>query len=160
MPVVVAVQGPSGSGKTTLIERLLPRLSARGLKIGVVKHTHDGFALDRTGKDSERFWGAGAQVVLAAGPQELFLRQRAVGSSLSVLLDLLPRELDCVLIEGFAETAGMVDGPLLVRVEVSRRGVRLNGRLIASDAAVGAVEEAVVDCLQERPSGSGAWEGR
>ena len=161
MAVVVAIQGPSGSGKTTLIERLIPRLAGRGLlKVGVMKHTHEGFALDQRGKDSQRFWEAGAQAVLAAGPQELFLRQRAAGSSLSTLLDQLPHGLDYVLIEGFAKTAGMVDVPVAVRVELSTAGTRLNGRMVSSDATLGAVEEAVMDCLREHPTGSGVWQGR
>ena len=33
----------SGTGKTTLLERLIPRLVARGLRLGVLKHTHHAF---------------------------------------------------------------------------------------------------------------------
>ena len=76
MAVVITVQGPSGSGKTTLIERVVARLRARGLSVGVMKHAHEGLTLDRRGKDSQRFWTSGAQAVLVAGPDELFVRQR------------------------------------------------------------------------------------
>ena len=36
----VCIAGWSDSGKTTLIERLIPLLMGRGLRVGVVKHTH------------------------------------------------------------------------------------------------------------------------
>jgi len=49
---IVAVVGRSGSGKTTLIERLIPELERRSLRVGAVKHTHHDFDLNARGKDS------------------------------------------------------------------------------------------------------------
>ena len=46
------IAGWSGSGKTTLIERLLPAITARGLRVSVVKHAHHDFDIDQPGKDS------------------------------------------------------------------------------------------------------------
>ena len=41
-PAVLAVSGVHNSGKTTLLEKLLPVLRSRGLKVGVIKHDgHD-----------------------------------------------------------------------------------------------------------------------
>ena len=41
-PAVLAVSGAHNSGKTTLLEKLIPLLRARGLKVGVIKHDgHD-----------------------------------------------------------------------------------------------------------------------
>ena len=37
-PAVLAVSGVHNSGKTTLLEKLLPVLRSRGLKVGVIKH--------------------------------------------------------------------------------------------------------------------------
>ena len=147
MPVVIAVHGPSGSGKTTLIEQVVSRLHARGLSVGVVKHAHDGFALDQRGKDSQRFWEAGAHAVLVAAPQELFVRQRCTWSRLSELLGLLPQELDCVFIEGFTHSVTAIDVPVAVQVEIAREGVRLNGQPVHGDQASAAVEAAVMSCL-------------
>jgi len=48
----VGFVGSSGSGKTTLIERLVPILSTRGLRVGVLKHAQRDFDVDRPGKDS------------------------------------------------------------------------------------------------------------
>jgi len=56
----------SGTGKTTLLERLIPRLVARGLRLGVLKHTHHAFDIDQPGKDSHRLRQAGAVQVMAA----------------------------------------------------------------------------------------------
>ena len=41
-PAVLAVSGVHNSGKTTLLEKLLPVLRSRGLKVGIIKHDgHD-----------------------------------------------------------------------------------------------------------------------
>jgi len=147
MPVVIAVHGSSGSGKTTLIEQMIPRLTERGLRVGVVKHTHEGFDLDQHGKDSQRCWGAGAHAVLVAAPQELFVRQRSAWSRFSELLGLLPQGLDCVFIEGFTHSVTAIDVPVAVQVEIAREGVRLNGQPVRGDRASAAVEDAVTSCL-------------
>lgn len=67
-PYVVCVVGASGSGKTTLIERLIPALRARGLRVGVVKHTHHRVPFDKPGKDSWRVAEAGAEQVALLTP--------------------------------------------------------------------------------------------
>lgn len=66
---VFGIAGFSGSGKTTLMERLIPRLTARGLKVSVIKHAHHGFDIDRPGKDSYRHRQAGASEVMLTGAQ-------------------------------------------------------------------------------------------
>ena len=56
---VFGFAGWSGSGKTTLIERLIPRLVARGVTVSLVKHAHHEFDIDQPGKDSWRHRKAG-----------------------------------------------------------------------------------------------------
>ncbi|WP_027695332.1 bifunctional molybdopterin-guanine dinucleotide biosynthesis adaptor protein MobB/molybdopterin molybdotransferase MoeA [Vibrio litoralis] len=56
----------SGTGKTTLLEALLPKLTAKGLRIGVFKHAHHDFDIDQPGKDSHRLRKAGASQMLIA----------------------------------------------------------------------------------------------
>jgi len=137
MAVVICIRGPSGSGKTTLIERLIPRLSRRGLSVGVVKHAHDGFQLDRRGKDSWRMWEAGAESVVVAGPREALVRRRLPAcaeasagrrrASLKQALSLLPPRLDCVLIEGFGPQTNAGGITVHVRLDLQRtRGQRLD----------------------------------
>ncbi len=160
MAVVITVQGPSGSGKTTLIERVIPRLQARGLKVGAVKHAHEGFTVDPEGKDSCRMWQAGAQAVLVAAPQELFVRQRCTWSRVSELLGLLPQELDCVFIEGFVHTTTAMDVPVSVRIELTGGGARLNGQLIPRNEVAAAVEELVARQLGGGQVATGSSEER
>jgi molybdopterin-guanine dinucleotide biosynthesis adapter protein len=56
--------GWSGSGKTTLIERIVPRLVARGLTVSLVKHAHHDLQIEQPGKDSFRHREAGCTEVL------------------------------------------------------------------------------------------------
>ena len=58
--------GWSGSGKTTLIERIVPRLVARGLVVSLVKHAHHDLEIDQPGKDSFRHRAAGCTEVLVS----------------------------------------------------------------------------------------------
>lgn len=95
----------SGTGKTTLLTQLIPLLRARGLRLGVIKHSHHTFEIDKPGKDSYALRAAGASPVLLASS-----RRRAIimewdtprEPRLAVELDYLDRTgLDMVLVEGF-----------------------------------------------------------
>jgi molybdopterin-guanine dinucleotide biosynthesis protein B len=68
MPKIVSFVGKSDSGKTTLLSKLIPVLKDRGYRIGVIKHAHHGFNLDREGKDSDVYGKAGADGVMLASP--------------------------------------------------------------------------------------------
>ena len=57
---VFGLVGWSGSGKTTLLVNLIPELTARGLSVSTMKHTHHNFDIDRKGKDSYEHRAAGA----------------------------------------------------------------------------------------------------
>jgi molybdopterin-guanine dinucleotide biosynthesis protein MobB len=101
---VIAVGGYSGSGKTTLIERALETLRSEGLYVGVLKHTgHHSLDLDRQGKDTDRFFKAGAETVLACDSYQGFARFPLTGSDLYAVLGRFPSGLDLILIEGFRE---------------------------------------------------------
>ena len=57
---VVGFAAYSGAGKTTLLKKLLPLLTARGIRVGMIKHAHHSFDIDRPGKDSYELRQAGA----------------------------------------------------------------------------------------------------
>ncbi|MDP6543296.1 MAG: molybdopterin-guanine dinucleotide biosynthesis protein B [Phycisphaerae bacterium] len=96
---ILGICGWSGSGKTTLIEQIVPDLLAGGLKIAILKHDAHGLDVDRPGKDSDRFFNTGADV-LAHGPDQTFFRAHHDGAELTDLLAPLAARYDLVLVEG------------------------------------------------------------
>lgn len=100
MPPVVSIVGKSESGKTTLIEKLIPELKRRGFRIGIVKHAHHGFDMDRKGKDSYRHRQAGADSVMIASPGQIAMVKTVSGECLD---DLVPYfdDVDLLITEGF-----------------------------------------------------------
>jgi molybdopterin-guanine dinucleotide biosynthesis protein B len=100
---IFGIAGWSGSGKTTLIEKLIPELTARGLRVSVIKHAHHGFDLDRPGKDSWRHREAGATEVMITSGQRWALLHESRDEPEPTLAGYLARFADCdlVLVEGF-----------------------------------------------------------
>lgn len=100
---VFGIAGYSGSGKTTLLEKLIPQLTARGIRVSVIKHTHHGFDIDRPGKDSYRHREAGASEVLISCGARWALMHELRSEAEPALDDLLVRLAPCdlVLVEGF-----------------------------------------------------------
>ena len=95
----------SGTGKTTLLCQIIPLLTARGLRLGLVKHSHHRFEMDRPGKDSYILRHAGAQqVVVASRRRTAVLSQHPAGTHLG-LAEFLDRlgcdDLDVILVEGY-----------------------------------------------------------
>jgi molybdopterin-guanine dinucleotide biosynthesis protein MobB len=100
---VVAFIGPSGAGKTALLERLLPVLRTRGLRVAALKRDVHGFEMDRPGKDTWRLAHAGAASVAIAGPDRVGAILGEPASDLAVLVGRLFPGVDLVLAEGFHE---------------------------------------------------------
>lgn len=100
---LIGLAGWSGSGKTTLLVRLIPLLTARGLRVATVKHAHHGFDVDREGKDSWRHRRAGATEVLVASARRWALMHELGDEAEPTLADLLSRlgPADLVLVEGY-----------------------------------------------------------
>jgi molybdopterin-guanine dinucleotide biosynthesis protein B len=99
---VIGFIGYSNTGKTTLIEKLIPLLIARGLKVSTVKNAHHGFDMDRPGKDSHRYREAGSQQVLIATSERWALLTEVRGGPApleALIAQLAP--CDLVLVEGF-----------------------------------------------------------
>ena len=100
----VGFSGFSGSGKTTLVERLIPALKLRGLRVSVVKHAHHKFDIDHPGKDTYRHREAGAfEVIVASDKRLALIREFEQPSQLTVhnLLAEIYDGVDWVLVEGF-----------------------------------------------------------
>ncbi|EPN8875716.1 bifunctional molybdopterin-guanine dinucleotide biosynthesis adaptor protein MobB/molybdopterin molybdotransferase MoeA [Vibrio cholerae] len=93
----------SGTGKTTLLEALLPKLTAAGLRIGLLKHAHHDFDVDKPGKDSYRLRKAGASQMLIASRNRhaLMTETPDAEAEFDYLLTRFDAEkLDVILVEG------------------------------------------------------------
>lgn len=95
----------SGTGKTTLLKQLIPLLSDSGVQVGVIKHAHHNFDIDKPGKDSYELRKAGARQMLVASSRRWALITEKDDSDDPRLDDLIGRldleKVDLVLVEGF-----------------------------------------------------------
>jgi len=95
----------SGTGKTTLLKQLIPLLAERNIRIGVIKHAHHNFDIDKPGKDSYELRKAGArQLLVASGKRRALMMETDLDSDpdLEELIGLLDYDrIDLVLVEGF-----------------------------------------------------------
>jgi molybdopterin-guanine dinucleotide biosynthesis protein MobB len=95
----------SGTGKTTLLLKLIPLLTARGLRVGLIKRAHHTFDTDKPGKDSYELRKAGASQVLIASDRRWALvverEQTTEPDPFDLLGKLHTDTLDLILIEGF-----------------------------------------------------------
>lgn len=96
--------GFSGSGKTTVIEAVIGKLVGRGLKVGVAKHDVHGLNIDKEGKDTDRFFKAGADVAIRGPEQSFFRAHRRGDMPLPDLLKLIGPHYDLILVEGHKAT--------------------------------------------------------
>ncbi len=116
MRIVSFIAACSNSGKTTLIEKIIPLLRARGLRVAVVKHASAGFELDKPGKDSWRFQQVGAETVVLVGPGKMAISKNIERDPSAEELEQAAGCVDIVIHEGFKKTAKN-------KIEVYRHGV-------------------------------------
>jgi molybdopterin-guanine dinucleotide biosynthesis protein B len=95
--------GWSGSGKTTLIEKLIPLLVKRGLRVSLIKHAHHTFDVDVPGKDSYRHRHAGAGEVMVTSSRRWVLMHELRGSAEPSFEDQVKHLSPCdlLIVEGF-----------------------------------------------------------
>ena len=101
---IPAGSGPVGvhnSGKTTLLEKLLPVLRSRGLKVGVIKHDGHDFTPDVPGTDSYRLREAGAEGVAVYSSTRYLLTEEFRLTEQDLLALFERHGYDLVLLEGF-----------------------------------------------------------
>lgn len=95
----------SGTGKTTLLKQLIPYLRQRGIRIGLIKHTHHAVDVDTPGKDSFELRKAGADQTMVASSHRWALMTETPQQEAPDLGYLASRfdrsNLDMVLVEGF-----------------------------------------------------------
>lgn len=106
---LLAIAAWSGTGKTTLLKQLIPELCNRGIRPGLIKHTHHNMDVDKPGKDSYELRKAGAAQTLVASKQRWALMTETPDEEELDLGWLVSRmdasKLDLVLVEGFKHEA-------------------------------------------------------
>ncbi len=115
-PAVVAFVGGHDSGKTSILVELVPRLKARGLVVGTLKHTTRDVEDDTEGKDSQRHASAGAAVGVFVTPARTTARRFGEEEELAEVLSREFRDCDLVLVEGYKSLP-------IPKIEVLRTGV-------------------------------------
>lgn len=117
MVPIICVVGKSNTGKTTLLEKLIPEITARGYRVGTVKHDVHGFDMDRPGKDSWRHAQAGAYAVAVSSPEKVaIIRRVEQEKSLDELAMAMGDDIDIILAEGYKRSGRL-------KVEISRSEV-------------------------------------
>ena len=131
----IHIVGRKNSGKTTLVCELVRELTARGLKVATVKHTHHHHELDTPGKDSYKHHEAGAAGVGILSPQmtALFIptKREERGDERYSQFELQFADCDLILVEGDLNATAP-------RIEVWRSVVS-EAPYAASDPAIVAV---------------------
>lgn len=112
---VLAVIGAKDAGKTALIERLVPELTHRGYRVGVIKHDTHGFEMDREGTDTWRAGAAGAEAVAIAGPDKTAVIIHSAGEMPLADVQAHLRDVDLILLEGYSREP-------VPKIEVRRAG--------------------------------------
>ena len=144
---VIGIAGWSGAGKTTLLAKLIPRLTARGVRVSTVKHAHHAFDVDQPGKDSHTHRMAGATEVLVSSANRWALVHELRGATEPTLPGLLAKlaPVDLVIVEGFKH--GAHPKVEIYRAEVGKPPLHPDDPhivAVASDAPVPAARVPVV----------------
>jgi len=109
----IAIIGPSKSGKTSLLEKLIPLVKSRGLRVAAVKHAPHRIELDRPNSDTDRMFTSGADAVAIIGERESAIRTRPTLDIPSILQTF--KDYDLVFFEGFKKSG-------LLKIEVVPQG--------------------------------------
>lgn len=143
---LVCFVGNKNSGKTTFIEKLVPILAGRGLKVAYIKHDVHGFDIDHEGTDTWRIGRAGARVVKISSPEMMASVVRVdEEKSLDELRSDINGSVDLIIVEGYKRSG-------TDRIEVSRSGAgAASDAGCASSNALACREEDLVAVISDRP---------
>lgn len=132
-PPLLAISAYSGTGKTTLLTKVIPLLKAKGIRLGVIKHTHHDMDIDKPGKDSYELRKAGAEQTLVASQQRWALMTETPCGEDVDLNEMVSKMdvsvLDLVLVEGFRHEQ-------VAKIVLSRQGLGKNARDLLDQHAI------------------------
>ncbi len=115
-PAVVAFVGGHDSGKTSILVELVPRLKAKGIVVGTIKHTTRDVDDDEAGKDSQRHAAAGAAVAALVTPGRTTSRRFGEEETFAEVISREFGACDLVLVEGYKSLP-------IPKIEVIRTGI-------------------------------------
>lgn len=122
---VLGFAARSGTGKTTLLKRLIPVLKQRGLRLGLIKHTHHRITFDNRGL-TKKVFNDGVDVIAKSPTLSMAeWHQQNPDTALSDAIECyrhLP--IDLLLIEGFKAAP-------FAKIELHRQS--LNQPLLSTD---------------------------
>ena len=100
--MLLGLAGWSGSGKTTLISNLIPELKKINISVSTLKHAHEGFDIDKPGKDSYVHRESGAREVLISSNKRFALMHEYHKEEIN-LNNLIKKlsPVDLILVEGW-----------------------------------------------------------
>lgn len=102
---ILGFSAPSGTGKTTLLVQLIPKLKEHNIRVGLIKHSHHNFQIDKPSKDSFRLREAGATPVMLVSDHRRAIITEFSTSKVPNLNEQLHHfdqsNLDLILVEGF-----------------------------------------------------------
>ena len=132
----IHIIGRKNSGKTTLIVELVQQLTARGLRVGTIKHTHHHHELDTPGKDSHRHRTAGAAMVGIMAPEmnAIFWPEADSQGDRYERMLAMYAGCDIVLVEGHATGLG-------TKVEVWREATNTEPIARSDDSVVAIISD-------------------
>ena len=133
---LLAFAACSGTGKTTLLKRVIPLLNERGIRPGLIKHTHHDMDVDKPGKDSYELRKAGAAQTIVACQKRWALMTETPDENELDLYYLASRmdesSLDLILVEGFKYES-------VPKILLYREGTSLNAGDLVIDSHVIAI---------------------
>jgi molybdopterin-guanine dinucleotide biosynthesis protein B len=102
IPVVLVI-GKQNVGKTTLICLIIPILKKKGYRVGTIKYNIPSFEIDYEGKDTYKYYRAGANAVAISSPEKIAIIKK-VGQKSPSIKDIIRdnyKDTDIVLVEGY-----------------------------------------------------------
>ena len=146
MRKIFGIVGWSGSGKTELIKNLIKIFTTHyNLKVCAIKHAHENFKIDQEGKDTYKFYEAGASKIIISSSKQWATINRVVNNNELSLDNLLKysTEYDLVLVEGWKYSN--LDNKIEVFREINNKPL-----LYENDNKIIAIASDKIDSLEEK----------
>jgi molybdopterin-guanine dinucleotide biosynthesis protein MobB len=135
MSNILGIAGYSGSGKTTLLSNIIPELKKKGYVIGVIKHAHR--MVDIGNSDSDKFYDAGADQVIASAPDTVIkISRQSRERRLEELINEISFSSDIVFVEGYKEAK-------IPKILVLKKGKKGSHSMITDEHTVAIVVDSM-----------------